>query len=82
VPACARLSDPNGNKLLLGVTHHNERTAVIVFESRADKGTIIAAPIKRPYIWDLAPSASAIRCCSAEFSRLTSGVGAGVSAHQ
>lgn len=24
---------------------------------------IVAAPIKRPYIWDLAPSASAIRCC-------------------
>ncbi len=24
---------------------------------------IVAAPIKRPYIWDLAPSVSAIRCC-------------------
>jgi polyhydroxyalkanoate synthase subunit PhaC len=24
---------------------------------------IIAAPIKRPYIWDLTPAASAIRCC-------------------
>ena len=24
---------------------------------------IVAAPIKRPYIWDLVPSASAIRCC-------------------
>jgi polyhydroxyalkanoate synthase len=24
---------------------------------------IIAAPIKRPYIWDLSPSASAIRYC-------------------
>src|SRR3974390_1830874 len=24
---------------------------------------IVAAPIKRPYIWDLAPSASAIRYC-------------------
>lgn len=24
---------------------------------------IVAAPIKRPYIWDLTPSASAIRCC-------------------
>src|SRR6516162_4889430 len=24
---------------------------------------IVAAPIKRPYIWDLSPSASAIRCC-------------------
>ncbi len=27
---------------------------------------IVAAPIKRPYIWDLAPSASAIRCCLRE----------------
>lgn len=24
---------------------------------------IVAAPIKRPYIWDLAPTASTIRCC-------------------
>jgi polyhydroxyalkanoate synthase len=24
---------------------------------------IVAAPIKRPYIWDLAPTVSAIRCC-------------------
>jgi poly[(R)-3-hydroxyalkanoate] polymerase subunit PhaC len=24
---------------------------------------IVAAPIKRPYIWDLTPSVSAIRCC-------------------
>ena len=24
---------------------------------------IVAAPIKRPYIWDLAPSVSVIRCC-------------------
>lgn len=24
---------------------------------------IVAAPIKRPYIWDLSPSTSAIRCC-------------------
>ena len=24
---------------------------------------IVAAPIKRPYIWDLVPSSSAIRCC-------------------
>jgi polyhydroxyalkanoate synthase len=24
---------------------------------------IVAAPIKRPYIWDLSPSVSAIRCC-------------------
>jgi polyhydroxyalkanoate synthase len=27
---------------------------------------IIAAPIKRPYIWDLAPSTSAIRYCLRE----------------
>jgi polyhydroxyalkanoate synthase len=30
---------------------------------RATSLLVIAAPIKRPYIWDLAPSASAIRCC-------------------
>lgn len=24
---------------------------------------VVAAPIKRPYIWDLAPTVSAIRCC-------------------
>lgn len=27
---------------------------------------IVAAPIKRPYIWDLTPSVSAIRCCLQE----------------
>jgi len=31
---------------------------------------IVAAPIKRPYIWDLAPSASAIRLCLAHGLRV------------
>lgn len=31
---------------------------------------IVAAPIKRPYIWDLAPSASAIRVCLAHGLRV------------
>ncbi len=32
-------------------------------EDRAQSLLIVAAPIKRPYIWDLAPSISAIRFC-------------------
>ena len=32
-------------------------------DDRSRSLLIIAAPIKRPYIWDLTPSISAIRCC-------------------
>jgi polyhydroxyalkanoate synthase len=32
-------------------------------DHRSRSVLIVAAPIKRPYIWDLSPSASAIRCC-------------------
>ena len=40
---------------------------------------IVAAPIKRPYIWDLAPSVSAIRYCLRAGSL---GMAAGVTPHQ
>ncbi len=35
-------------------------------DDRSRSLLIVAAPIKRPYIWDLAPSASAIGCCLRE----------------
>ncbi|HXF88950.1 MAG TPA: alpha/beta fold hydrolase [Xanthobacteraceae bacterium] len=39
-------------------------------EHAASASLIVAAPIKRPYIWDLAPSISPIRYCSAQGQRM------------
>jgi len=39
-------------------------------DSATQSVLIVAAPIKRPYIWDLAPSASAIRYCLKEGLRV------------
>jgi len=39
-------------------------------DSATQSVLIVAAPIKRPYIWDLAPSSSAIRCCLKEGLRV------------
>ena len=39
-------------------------------DSATQNVLIVAAPIKRPYIWDLAPSSSAIRYCLKEGLRV------------
>jgi polyhydroxyalkanoate synthase subunit PhaC len=55
------------------VVHRRPGLALRRYESPADDGTplvIVPAPIKRPYIWDLAPEVSVVRRCLATGARV------------
>lgn len=55
------------------VVHRRPGLMLRQYESRAEDGTplvIVPAPIKRPYIWDVAPDVSAVRRCLATGARV------------